>query len=63
MITLHHNDDIRPRRNIIKIKVKKPWQVATGHKENHSDTTFDNRPKRLRTRKAIDRQWRNEYDM
>ena len=63
MITLHNNDDIRPRRNIIKLKVKKPWEVSTGHKENRSDTTFDNRPKRLRTRKAIDRQWRNEYDM
>jgi hypothetical protein len=63
MITLHNNDDIRPRRNVIKIKVKKPWQVPTGHKENHSDTSFDNRPKRLRTRKAIDRSWQREYDM
>ncbi len=62
MITLHNNDDIRPRRNIIKIKVKKPWQVPTGHKE-HRDTVMDNRPKRKRTRNAIDRDWRNEYDM
>ena len=62
MITLHNNDDIRPRRNVIKIKVKKPWQVSTGHKE-YRETTFDNRPKRLRTRKAVDKQWRNEYDM
>ena len=63
MITLQDNDYIRPRRNFIKIKVKKPWEVATGHKENHSDTTFDNRPKRKRTRGAIDKQWRNEYDI
>ena len=62
MIILPNNDDMRPRRNIIKIKTKKPWEVPTGHKE-HKDTTFDNRPKRLRTRKALDRQWRNEYDI
>lgn len=66
MITLQDNDYIRPRRkygNNIKLKVKKPWEVATGHKENHSDTTFDNRPKRKRTRGAIDKQWRTEYDV
>lgn len=63
MITLHNNDDIRPRKKFIKIKVKKPWEIATGHKENRTDTTFDHRPKRLRTRKAIDRDWRREYDM
>lgn len=63
MITLQDSDNTRPRRNFIKIKVKKPWEVATGHKENHSDTTFDNRPKRLRTRKSIDSHWRNEYDV
>ena len=61
MITLHNNDDIRPRRNYIKIKVKKPWELPTGHKE-HKDTTFDNRPKRLRTRKANERQWQQEYN-
>ena len=63
MITLHNNDDMRPRRNIIKLKVIKPWEVRQGHREHRTDTTFDNRPKRLRTRKAIDRQWRDEYDM
>lgn len=62
MIMLHNNDDTRPRRNIIKIKTKMPWQLPTGHKE-HKDTTFDNRPKRLRTRKDIERSWRDEYDM
>lgn len=61
MITLHNNDDTRPRRNIIKIKTKKPWEVPTGHKE-HKDTMFDSRPKRLRTRKAAERQWRQEFD-
>ena len=46
----------------IKLNTRKPWQVPTGHKE-HRDTTMDNRPKRLRTRKAIDKQWRSEYDI
>ena len=63
MITLHNNEDIRPRRNVIKIKVKKPWQVPTGHREDQGDTSFDNRPKRRRTRNDIDREWRNEYDI
>lgn len=63
-LIMHHlNDDIRPRRNIIKIKSKKPWEVPTGHKEDRSDTSFDHRPKRLRTRKDIERNWRNEYDL
>ena len=62
MITLHNNDDMRPRRNVIKIKKVMPWEMRQGHKE-HRDTVFDNRPKRMRTRKAIDRQWRKEYDV
>ena len=66
MITLQNNDDMRPRRNHnnkIKITPKPVWQMATGHREDHSDTTFDNRPKRKRTRQAIDKSWRDEYDM
>ena len=65
MITLHNNDDTRPKRNHnnkIKLKVKKPWEVPTGHRE-HRDTLMDNRPKRLRTRKDIERGWRKEYDV
>jgi hypothetical protein len=65
MITLQNNDDTRPRRKYgdkIKLKTKKPWEVSTGHKE-HRYTVMDNRPKRQRTRKAIDKQWRNEYDI
>ena len=68
MITLHNNDDMgRPRRRKDKfnftVKTAKvmPWEMRQGHKE-HKDTTFDNRPKRLRTRKALDKQWRDEYD-
>lgn len=61
MITPHNNDDTRPRRKIIKIKKVMPWEVPQGHKE-HRDTKFDNRPRRLRTRKDIERQWREEYD-
>lgn len=62
MIILHNNDDMRPRRNVVKVKKVMPWEMRQGHQE-HRDTKFDNRPKRLRTRKALDRQWRNEYDM
>ena len=63
MIMLPNNDDIRPRRNIIKVKTKKAWQLPTGHREDQVDTSFDNRPKRRRTRNDIDREWRKEYDM
>ena len=63
MITLHNNDDMRPRRNVIKIKKVMPWEMRQGHREHKTDTTFDNRPKRQRTRKAVDKQWRREYDM
>ena len=65
MITLPNNDDTRPRRkygNNIKLKVKKPWAVSTGHKE-YRDTTMDNRPKRRRTRRDIDKEWQQEYDI
>ena len=62
MITLHNNDDMRPRRNVIKIKKVMPWEIRQGHQE-HRDTVFDNRPKRQRTRGAIDKQWRKEYDV
>ena len=47
----------------LKIKVKKRWELSTGHKEDRQDTTMDNRPKRQRTRQDIDRTWREEYDM
>jgi hypothetical protein len=56
---------MRPRRkygNNIKIKAKKPWEVSTGHKE-YRDTTMDNRPKRRRTRRDIDKEWQQEYDI
>jgi hypothetical protein len=62
-MTMHHlNDDIRPRRNHnkIKVKVKKPWELSTGHKE-HRDTVMDNRPKRLRTRSAEKRRACEDY--
>lgn len=45
----------------IKIKVKKRWELATGHKE-HRNTVMDNRPKRQRTRADIDKTWRQDYD-
>jgi hypothetical protein len=65
MITLPNNEDMRPRRKYgdkIRLKTKKPWEVSTGHKE-YRHTAMDNRPKRQRTRKAIDKQWRSEYDI
>lgn len=46
----------------IKIKVKKHWQLPTGHREDRMDTTIDSRPKRMRTRKDIERSWREEYE-
>ena len=46
----------------IRIKVKKRWELPTGHKE-HRNTLMDNRPKRQRTRNAIDKYWRDNYDM
>ena len=64
MITLHNNDDIRPRRKYgdkIKLKTKKPWEVPTGHREERY-TVMDNRPKRQRTRKAAEQRWKQEYD-
>ena len=65
MITLHNNDDMRPRRNKFTIKIPKvmPWEMRQGHKEDRADTSFDNRPRRQRTRGAIDKQWRKEYDI
>jgi hypothetical protein len=45
----------------IQIKVKKRWELATGHKE-HRNTLMDDRPKRKRTRNAIDKDWRDHYD-
>ena len=62
MITLHNNDDMRPKRNHIKLKVLPQWQVPTGHKE-HRYTVMDNRPKRQRTRKDIEKRWQDEYSM
>lgn len=46
----------------IQIKVRKRWELPTGHKE-HRDTTMDNRPKRQRTRRDIDKGWRDEYNV
>jgi hypothetical protein len=38
----------------VQIKVKKRWQISTGDRQNRSATTctFDNRPKRVRTRQS-----------
>ena len=64
MITLHNNDDMRPRRNhnVIKIKVKQPWEISTGHREDRGNTLFDNRPKRQRTRSAQKRRACEDQD-
>ena len=64
MITLQDNDYTRPRRKYgsnIKLKVKKPWEVPTGHREERY-TVMNNRPKRQRTRKDIERQWKKELE-
>jgi hypothetical protein len=46
----------------IKLKVKKPWEIARGHEDSRGNTTFDNRPKRIRTRKAVESQWQGEFN-
>ena len=51
----------RHKYETIKIKIKKRWELATGHRE-HRNTLMDNRPKRLRTRSAIDKIWKSEYN-
>ena len=45
----------------IKIKVKKRWQLPTGHREDRN-TIMDHRPKRMRTRKDIERSWKKEFE-
>jgi len=45
----------------IQIKIKKRWELATGHRE-HRNTLMDNRPRRMRTRNAIDKTWKEEYN-
>ena len=45
----------------VKIKIKKRWELGTGHRE-HRNTLMDNRPKRQRTRNDLDRKWQQEYD-
>ena len=49
--------------NTINIKVRKQWEVPTGHREDRRVTTMDNRPKRQRTRQGTNKQWRKEYDI
>ncbi len=52
----------RHKYDNILIKVKKRWELSTGHKE-HRNTLMDNRPKRKRTRSTIDKAWRQDYDV
>ena len=48
----------------IKIKVKKFWELPMGHNQHRSGSGLHNsQPKRQRTRRDIDKTWRNEYDM
>lgn len=48
----------------VQIKVKKRWELSRGHVLNRSaeTCTIDNRPKRMRTRKDIERNWRRDYE-
>jgi hypothetical protein len=48
----------------IKLNTRKPWETPMGHHNHLSGSgTHNTKPKRLRTRNAIDKQWRKEYDM
>ena len=48
----------------VQIAVKKRWELSTGDRQNRSATscTFDNRPKRLRTRSAQKRFSMRDYE-
>jgi hypothetical protein len=48
----------------VQIAVKKRWELSTGDRQNRSATscTFDNRPKRLRTRSAQRRFSMRDYE-
>ena len=48
----------------VQISVKKRWELSTGDRQNRSATscTFDNRPKRLRTRSAQKRFSMRDYE-
>ena len=60
--TMGYGMTSRRKYENVKIKVKQRWELATGHRE-HRDTVMDNRPKRERTRSAVDKTWRRDYDM
>jgi len=48
----------------VQIAVKKRWELSTGDRQNRSATscTFDNRPKRLRTRSARNKFVMRDYE-
>lgn len=48
----------------VQIKVKKRWELSHGPVLNRSaeTCTIDTRPKRMRTRKDIERNWRRDYE-
>lgn len=48
----------------VKIKVKKFWELPKGHNPHLTGAgLMDNRPKRQRTRRDLDKSWREEYDV
>ena len=51
------------RKETIRLNIKRPWELALGHKQDRRDTTMDSRPKRQRTRSGVDKQWRRDYNM
>ena len=55
--------DIQCHKATITLKISKPWEIPTGHKQDRRDTTMDSRRKRQRTRQGIDKAWRKEYDV
>lgn len=54
----------KKRYETIHLKKKEKWECARGHEEHISGSgEHDSRPKRSRTRKDIERKWRQEYDL
>ena len=51
------------RNNTITLKVRKQWEVPTGHRQDRKVTTMDSRPRKQRTRQGVDKAWRKDYNM
>lgn len=63
MFRTHKDIMCHKAKTTLRINIRNSWEVPTGHREDRTDTTMDNRPKRQRTRSDIKRAWRREYNV